>query len=981
MNNTFLAEWFTQPSRLSPLATAISAICLATSMQVNANSVSHSQAPSMAAQASHIVAPEVTGKALIPNTNVDMSITRPESVLGFEVGERTATPEQLEALVNQWKTQSNRMLYQEYARSEEGRPLHLMTISSPENLQKIAQYKQQVQRLANPKALDKSDAEKIIKDLPAIAWMGYSIHGNESSGVDSAIALTYRLLASNDAETQKLLKNTIILVDPMMNPDGRARFTKALQEKRGIAPNYDSQSLLHTGVWPYGRTNHYYYDMNRDFYFLQAPETRGRVKLINEWYPQLMVDAHEMGSLDTFLFAPARQPINKNLPDYKLEYNQQFAADQAAAFDQRGWKYYTGEWFENLFPGYSNYAEYRGAIHILYEQARTAEDGIALANGTLRTYRDSVEHQLVSSLANLNTLMRDSKDLYRKFYEDRKLLISDKSPYANRTFVVLPTNNHQRRERFLSLLDQQGIEVQQITKTTRAGKGINQLGQSVSGKTIPVGSLIIRGKQPEGRLLNAIMEFDADISDEVLQEEWQRTLRDGSSLMYDNTAWSLTMLYGLETWQLEEDVSRNLGNVQQVAIPEIALNPNAVAWRISGSNDASLGVAAQLMAKGIKVRALEKAEHVQDQQWLPGSIVVLKADNADRKDLMQQLESIRSTLYVDITAINSGLGKDGNPDLGGSHYALLQPLNIAIVADGTIDVGEFGAIWHMIDKNLGVSHSHIHRNHLAYTDLRRYNVLIMPAGIGHIDASLKTKLQQWMNQGGTLIATSSSTQSLIDAELSTVTTLKDSLKDAEKFNLSLQREWLAQQPTIPNKKAIWTHTVPTQLSQPWQYAKSDDAWNKDSYELWYDWSSRFMPSGALLAGRIDSKHWLTYGTQQPLPLLMSSGPLLMSDDSSEAAVRVGTYVPDSNAKSQRLVWANTPENYVLNVRMSGLLWPEAAQVFSNTAYVTREGVGNGQLILFAQPPMQRGATLSTSRLLLNAIVLGPGFGARAPVIP
>lgn len=979
MNNTSIASWLTRPSRVKPLAAAISAVCLAASLNAHAESVSNSRAPTIAPAPSHIVTASVSGKALIPSTNIDAAVTRPETVLGFQVGERTATPEQLEVLVNQWKTQSQRLQYQEYARSEEGRPLHLLTISSPENLQKLEQYQRQVQRLANPKGLSDKQANKIIDELPAIAWLGYSIHGNESSGVDSAIALTYRLLASNDAQTKQLLKNTIVLLDPMMNPDGRARFTKILQEKRGSSSNYDNQSLLHTGVWPYGRTNHYYYDMNRDFYFLQAPETRGRVKLINQWYPQLMVDAHEMGALDSYLFAPAREPINKNLPDYKQQHNLLFAQDQAKAFDAKGWKYYTGEWFENLFPGYSNYAEYRGSIHILYEQARTAEDGIALANGTIRTYRDSVDHQLVSSLANLATLQRDSKTLYRKFYNDRKMLLTDKSPYADRTFVILPTDNHQRRARFISLLTQQGIEIQQVTKSTRAGKGINQLGQSVAGKTIPEGSLIIRGKQPEARLLNAILEFDAKISDDVLQEEWQRTLRDGSSLMYDNTAWSLTMLYGLKSWQLDEDISRNLGEVEPLAIAEKALDASAVAWRINGANDASLGVAAQLLEKGIKVRALEKAEHVAGQQWLPGSIVVLKADNAKRNDLMQQLEHARASLHVDIESVSSGLGEKGNPDLGGSHYALLQPLNIAVVADGDIDIGEFGAIWHMIDKNLGVSHSHIHRHNLAYADLRRYNVLVVPDGFGSIDAQLKTKLQEWMNQGGTLIATSTSAQSFIDAELSSVTTLEDSLENADKFNLSLQREWLSQQSQLPNKKAIWQHSVPTSLSQPWKSEKANKAWDKDTYSLWYDWSKQFMPSGALLAGRIDSKHWLTYGVAEPLPMLMSSGPLLMSDDASEAAVRVGSYQANKKAKSERLVWANTPENYTLNVRMSGLLWPEAAQLFSNTAYVTRESIGKGQLILFAQPPMQRGATLGTSRLLLNAIVLGPGFGASAAV--
>ena len=217
-----------------------------------------------------------------------------------------------------------------------------------------------MQKLANPQNLSRKQALSLIEQTPATAWMAYSIHGNESSGADASLALIYHLIASDEADVTGMLDNMLVFVDPMMNPDGRARFTKMLEQHRSAAPNFDAQSLLHAGVWPYGRTNHYHFDLNRDFYFAVNPESRGRIEAINEWYPQLMIDGHEMGALDNYLMGPPREPINPHIPKDKEKWGLVFAGDQSAKFDSHNWPHYTGEWFENLYPGYSNYSEYRG---------------------------------------------------------------------------------------------------------------------------------------------------------------------------------------------------------------------------------------------------------------------------------------------------------------------------------------------------------------------------------------------------------------------------------------------------------------------------------------------------------------------------------------------------------------------------------------------------------------------------------------------
>ncbi|WP_082971734.1 M14 family metallopeptidase [Rheinheimera sp. SA_1] len=921
--------------------------------------------------------------ALTP-AKVNPAITPPEQVLGFPVGKQTATPEQINQLVALWAKESDKIVYQQYATSYEGRPLHLLAISSPKNLAKLPDIQQKVQLLAKPEGQSSGQIDQIINELPAIAWMAYSIHGNESSGADAALALIYQLIAADDPKVTQLLDNMVVLVDPMMNPDGRARFSKMLEQHRGTAPNVDGQSMLHAGVWPYGRSNHYYYDLNRDFYLLQAPETRGRVALINQWYPQLMIDGHEMGSSDTFLFGPSREPINSNIPQSKHKWGKVFAKDQAAGFDQQKWTYYTGEWFENLYPGYSNYAEYRGAVHILYEQARTAEDGIRLENGIIRTYAQSVHHQLQSSLSNLETLAAHSKDIYRDFVKDRQLVTSSDSPYADKSYVILPTANRKRLEHFVSLLQAQNIEVQQTSAAISVRQVTDQLGQQFSEKTLPKGALVIRARQPEARLLNAILEFNATIKDEVLLEEYQRTLRDGSSVMYDNTAWNLTMMLGLNAWEVGQDITQSLQDftphpLMVASDANDAANQSNLGWLVNGDDDASVGFAARLMEQGVQVRLINKAGVLGKLIFNRGTIAVLKSDNPNLADLAAKVATAAKDVNTDLQSLAQGLGDGDLPDIGGSHFELLQAPKLAIVGQGGVSQLDFGAIWHMVDTHLGIRHSHLDLASLLRNDLRQYNVIVLPHMSAKLDKGQLAALNTWVEAGGTLISIDGATAQVLAGEMSTVKPLAAAIGDAAKYDLSLQREWLASQTTLANKAAVQSYVVPETIELPWLTKPEVKGLDKEQLKTWEQWSGNFMPSGAFLAGRVDQQHWLSFGTEPQLPLLFSNHPLLMSDDASEAVVRIGVMTENKSAVTRKLGWSTLPAGQDVRVRMSGLLWPEAAQRVTNTAYLTRESKGNGQIIMFAGQPVVRGGTKGTERLLLNAIVYGPGLGAEPAI--
>ena len=898
-------------------------------------------------------------------------IDHPNKFLDFKIGERVATPEQISEAILSWANQSNRMIVKEYAKSHEGRPLYALFISSPSNLAKLDEIKKNVNLLADGENTNANKARALINDLPAIAWMAYSIHGNETSGADAALASIYHFIASNDEETIDMLDNMLIIIDPLMNPDGRARFAKSLEQYRGTAPNYDDQSLIHTGDWPYGRTNHYFFDLNRDWIYVTQPETRGRVKLINEWKPQILVDAHEMGPQDTFMTGPPREPINKNIDRDLIKWGNVFAQDQGNAFDERNWRFYTGEWHEDLYPGYSFYVQFRGTLGILYEQSRMAEDGVKRPEGTIQSYKESVHHQYVSTMVNLKTLKENSKAMYRDFWEGRKYNVSKDSKYANQTFVILPTENVGRLKTLIEKLQFQGIELYKNNKPILVKNVLKQSGDIDDNFSIPVGSLIIPNRQAEAPIIAAMLEFDAEIDESVLVKEKQANLRDGSSIMYDTTAFNLTMMYGLPSITVPENITNNL-SPWEFNQTNYEIDKDALMWSVDGNDDRSVAFAARLMELGVQVRIINKATSLSGHELSRGSVVVLGMDNPLMTDLHILVEKIARNLELSVVSIESGFGPEELPDWGGEHFNLLERPKVAILSHEGFNSYDVGVSWWSIDHHLGIRHSQINKSIVNYADLRRYNTIIIPSG-GSLTKNNKTILTDWVKQGGTLIAHNGSVRALTSEEgVGNVKQIQNSFDKSNNFNIDLQREIYALSDEI-DYESVLGNKVNTEISYPWETSKKK--LSQKELEDRDKWQSLFMPSGSFVGARTDQKHWLTFGSTEILPVLYSNYPVLMTDKNSQAAVRIGEIIdsPENN-EVKVLNWSTIPAGKDINIRMSGLVWPEAAQRIANSAYVTRERLGSGQVILFSGEPNFRGSTLGTNRLWLNAVVYGAGLG-------
>jgi len=919
----------------------------------------------------------------------DPAFPTQEKLLGFQSGDRVATPAELLAAFTAWDQASAKAQLFEHAKSYEGRPLVHLAISSEKNIARLAEIKAGMAKLADPRGVSDAERKKLVDTLPGVAWLGYSIHGPETSGADAALAVAYHLLADKSAATQKLLDDLVIVINPSVNPDGRHRYGQMLNETRGAQPNLDDQSMQHGGWWPGGRGNHYLFDLNRDSLFGAFPETLGRIQALRSWNPIFFVDGHEMGSLDTFLFSPPREPVNPNQAPNAQKWATPFANDLGAAFDARAWPYYHGEWNDDWYPGYANaYALYRGAVSFLYEQAAVAEGGVRQSNGTITTYREAVAHQAVASIVNVTTLQKNLRAVLGDYAADRAKVVSGDGPYAKKSFAILPSANAARVQRFLDLAALHGFEVTRAAKAMTV-QATDQLGNTKSTE-LPAGTLLIANRQPEGRLIAAFMDFDPRLSRKVLEKERKELLKKDDSTMYDWTAWNLTMLFGLPAYMVEAELAGD--KIAAPAAPAIDADAKALMLALPGADDRTVYAAARLMERGVKLRVLDEDTTLDGKALARGTVVAMRRDNEAGFETL--VAGVAGDLGLPVTAVRVGLGAGDLADIGGGHFDLLTTPRIAVVGRGGANTQDFGNVYYMLDQRIGVRHSLLDESQWFGNDLRRYNVLVLPDRGGPIPDNIARQLKPWIEQGGTLIAIGRTAAQLASEKsaLTAVRTLPEVLDKLEPFQVSLWREWDAQESRLADDATLWARGPQSAPAVPWAKAGKADKVDKDEAARRDGWQSMFMPQGAILAARVDVEHWLAYGVTPVLPVLYGQQPVLLSAEPAQAPVRLGVYEKSAAAptgdkdkkdgkEARRAGWAPLPEGQDLRLRMSGLLWPEAAQRLSSAAYLTREQVGRGQVILFAAPPAVRAGTEGTMRLLSNALVFGPGLGAEETVIP
>jgi len=374
-----------------------------------------------------------------PDADYDPAIPTFETVLGYQPGERITwhadVVRYFEALA---KAAPDRMSVSSYAKSWEGRELIYAVVTSAGNLSRIDEIKANMQRLADPRKTSRSEAKAIIEDQPAITWLSYAVHGNEISSTEAAMLTAYHLLASQgDKRVADIMRDTVVVIDPMQNPDGRDRFIHHYEITEGLVPDPDRISAEHNEPWPGGRTNHYYFDLNRDWFIMTQPETRGRVKLIQEWYPVTFVDAHEMGSDSTYFFAPGAYPYNPHLAKNQRSSLEIFGKNNARWFDAFGLDYYTREVFDEFYPGYgASWPSYFGSISMTYEQASSRGLVARQYDGKDLEYPYTIRNHFITSLSTAETTQANRQKLLNDFYNYRASAIEKGKTGDVRSYLI-----------------------------------------------------------------------------------------------------------------------------------------------------------------------------------------------------------------------------------------------------------------------------------------------------------------------------------------------------------------------------------------------------------------------------------------------------------------------------------------------------------------------------------------------------------------
>ncbi|MCB1184259.1 hypothetical protein KDM41_12560, partial [bacterium] len=591
--------------------------------------------------------------ARFPAASFDPAVPTIAAVTGVEPAARPLRPDEVVRYFEALAAASPRATLVEFGRTYEGRPLVYLAVSEPEVVADLEGFRAaHVARLdprrgGTPAAADLSAAR-------AVAWLAYGIHGDELSSTDAAAVVAYRLVAGTDAAATDLRGKLLVLIDPCENPDGRTRYLAQVTSFAHRRAQADLDDLAHRAVWPWGRGNHYLFDMNRDWITMQLPES-ARSREVARWVPQLLVDSHEMGANSTYLFPPPRHPFNPFLPANAVKWEGRFSGAQARALDARGYPYFNGEWNEEFFPGYgSSWAAYHGAIGVLYEMSRTTGTHARKRDGTLRTFAQAVDHQVTSSLANLASLAANAPEILADQIAARARGGRGRSGAKVGAWVFPPDPRRPGRlPAFARLLTDQGIEVEVL-----GGDGARRasLVDARSGESpdldLPPGTLLVDTAQPSGHLVRALLDPHVPMNAEFFREEREYLEKEKGSRLYDTTAWSLPLLRGIPAYW---GAQRPSGPWQAWQAPEPAAAPTPIAgalyYVLDGDPDATPAVLAHLLQHDVTVRVAEEPFAVGGRAFGRGAVLVQREGN--RADLDAALAACAAATGTDFLAVGT----------------------------------------------------------------------------------------------------------------------------------------------------------------------------------------------------------------------------------------------------------------------------------------------------------------------------------------
>jgi hypothetical protein len=637
----------------------------------------------------------------------------PTSFLGYEIGTRFTRQDKVVDYFHALQAAYPSMMkVEKYGETYEHRDLLLAFFGTPENLKKLEEIRQNHQNHAA--------SEKL-----AIVWLSYNVHGNESSGTEAAMQTAYRLLTDKAA----YLANTIVIMDPCLNPDGRDRYVNFYQQYGNAPADIHKFSAEHKEPWPSGRPNHYLFDLNRDWAWMTQIESEQRVQRYNQWLPHVHVDFHEQGINEPYYFPPAAEPYHEVITNWQRDFQKEIGGNHASYFDKEGWLYFSKEIFDLLYPSYGDtYPTYSGSIGMTYEQGGSGRAGLAVITqvGDTLSLKDRVSHHVTTGLSTVEMSAKNAAKLVKEYQQ-----FCVQKNYKYKTYVL--RSSQAKLEPLMTLMKKNSIQVQMITTSTQesSSKAYHyQNGQMETLKLVQ-GDMLIHTNQEKGTLVNVLFEPKTLLSD---------------SLTYDITAWTLPFAFGVEAWAIETGNSKGTVFSGWSATLNQVPSPTCYAYVAAWESMKSTRFLTELQEAGMDVYFNEKGFKAQDMTFNPGTLIILRGENK-RSDFDQAVLKIANTCAVEVTALSSGFVQEGL-DLGSSSVKKIPKHEIGILMGEEASSLNVGEIWHFFERQMGRS------IHLIFTDdlaeaLPKLTVLFVPEG--GISLSENTQVKEWIQGGGKLI--------------------------------------------------------------------------------------------------------------------------------------------------------------------------------------------------------------------------------------
>jgi hypothetical protein len=693
---------------------------------------------------------------------LNAQVKSPDDFLGYELGTHFTPHHKVAEYFRQTATAAAKNIRLiEYGKTNEGRPLLAAVISSAENISSLDQI-----RKNNLLLVSGTTNTVNLSTQPTILWLSYNVHGNEANSTETAMKMLYNLSSGTNQAANEWLKNTVVIIDPCLNPDGRDRYVNYFNSVVGKEPNSDPFAREHSEPWPGGRANHYYFDLNRDWAWQTQVESQQRLALYNQWMPQVHVDFHEQSYNEPYYFAPAAEPVHQDITPWQKSFQVVVGKNNAKYFDAQGWQYFTKERFDLLYPSYGDtYPLYNGSIGMTYEQGGIrAGLSVVTNDGDTLTLKDRIAHHFTTGMSTVEITSLNHNKLLEEFKKYFQQELTN-SPGIYKTYVIKP-NNISRLRKLAELLTKNKIEF--AYGGDKTGRGYDYDSQKEENFTIGRNDLIVNIQQPRAVLANVLLEPQTFVTD---------------SNTYDITAWALPYVYGLKAYASKESFK---GKFADLTIAEEASNDidKPLAWLFNWGAAEDVKVLTALQKENIKVRQADQPFTVVGKDYPAGTLIVLRVENEKFvKDLKNKVVSAATKLNKPIKGITSGFVEKGK-DFGSNVYPILKQPKIAIVSGTEVSSLAFGEVWFYLEHDLGLSPSIITAKDINNLDINKINTLILPDG--SYSAFIGDGLSTWLNKGGKLILLEDAIESVLDKKGFDIKKKEEVVKKDEKPAASKQ---------------------------------------------------------------------------------------------------------------------------------------------------------------------------------------------------